>query len=442
MFTNTISGLPAGSYTLVVSDANGHVTVQSITLTEPDPLVADLGPDQSYDFACACATLTPSMTGGCAPFTYAWNTGATTSSIDVCPGLTQNFTVNVTDANGCVATDVITVVKPPASAQLDRYVIMGLGSQDDAVGNNLIVNTGGIGHRGATGKLTIGSNNLVNDWVAGNDVVLGSNNAIGTLYRNFLSQGNGNFIGSDVTPVAIPLTPKVPCFPFFSGGANVSVPTGGTVTLTPGTYSLVNVAGGGTLQLAPGVYQFQMLTTGNNSVITPTTGPAGASDVFIFVNGSLSAGNNNTLNVNVYAKVEVNIGNLTGGLFRGTFIGGNRVTTGNKGQYWLASYCFANLPLCTNRSANDDTPASLTTLNVYPNPSAGEVTVQYTGAVSEDLRLSVTDMLGRELYVRDVKKFLGETEQQLDLRHLTPGMYMVQIRNGETVSNAQFVITR
>ena len=38
-------------------------------------------------------------------------------------------------------------------------------------------------------------------------------------------------------------------------------------------------------------------------------------------------------------------------------------------------------------------------------------TVQYTGAVSEDLRLSVTDMLGRELYVRDVKKFLGETEQ-------------------------------
>jgi hypothetical protein len=213
------------------------------------------------------------------------------------------------------------------------------------------------------------------------------------------------------------------------------------LTLTPGTYSLVNVGGGGTLQLAPGVYQFQMLTTGNNSVITPTTGPGGAGDVFIFVNGSLTAGNNNTLNCNIYAKVEVNIGNLTGGLFRGSFIGGNRVVTGNKGQYWLASYCIANLPLCRNNTPGEQ-QAVAGTLTVYPNPSDGEVTVQYTGAVSEDLRLSVTDMLGRELYVREVKKFLGETEQQLDLRELTPGMYMVQMRNGESVSNAPFVITR
>ena len=79
---------------------------------------------------------------------------------------------------------------------------------------------------------------------------------------------------------------------------------------------------------------------------------------------------------------------------------------------------------------------------MYPNPSEGQLTVVYSGALGESLQLTVRDVLGRTLYERQVNDFLGMTEQSLDLNHLSPGVYTVQVRNGETMSAAQFVITR
>jgi hypothetical protein len=442
MFTNSISGLTAGTYTLVVTDGNGHTTVANITLTEPPVLVADLGPDQSFEFACSCADLLSSTTGGCAPYTYLWNTGSTSSTIQVCPGQTQNFSLTIIDANGCVANDAIAVVKPSLHAQLDRYVFMGLGNLSDDIGNNLVVNSGSIGHRNASGSLLMGNNNLVNDAVSGGSVQIGSNNAIGTLYRNSATLGSGNAIGSTITPIAVPLTAKVPCFPVFSGGPGINVPNNGTQTLVPGTYSLVTVGGGATLNLNPGIYQFAGLNTGNGSTIQSTAGALAAEGVFIFVNGSVATGNNNNLYCNIYSKGAILFGNQTGGLFRGSFIGAARIESGNNGQYWLDAYCPQNLPLCTSKQAGQVVESQETTLGLYPNPGDGLVMVQYTGAINGGLRLSVLDVLGRELYARDVREFMGTTEQQLDLRHLTPGMYLVQVQNGASTSTAQFVITR
>jgi hypothetical protein len=56
-----------------------------------------------------CTTLTPSVTGGSAPYTYAWSTGATTSSIQVCPSSTTTYSVTVTDSEGCSSMSAVTV---------------------------------------------------------------------------------------------------------------------------------------------------------------------------------------------------------------------------------------------------------------------------------------------------------------------------------------------
>lgn len=58
-------------------------------------------------------TLTPTPSGGVGPYTYIWNTGATTSSITVNPTVTTSYWVTVTD--DCLnqsATDTITVMVP------------------------------------------------------------------------------------------------------------------------------------------------------------------------------------------------------------------------------------------------------------------------------------------------------------------------------------------
>ena len=54
-------------------------------------------------------TLTAIATGSNSPYQYLWSNGATSSTIKVSPEATQNYSVTVTDKNGCTATATTTV---------------------------------------------------------------------------------------------------------------------------------------------------------------------------------------------------------------------------------------------------------------------------------------------------------------------------------------------
>lgn len=99
-----ISGLSAGTYTFTVADAV-CTFADTITLIEPAQLTVNV-PD-STTFTCNVsgniAGLRSVVAGGTTPYTYLWTNGATTANIG---GLAAgNYSVQVTDANGCVASD-------------------------------------------------------------------------------------------------------------------------------------------------------------------------------------------------------------------------------------------------------------------------------------------------------------------------------------------------
>ncbi|TAL60662.1 MAG: T9SS type A sorting domain-containing protein [Bacteroidetes bacterium] len=79
-----------------------------------NPLVANAGPDASICIG-GCVTLgaSPAATGGTIPYTYSWNTGATTSSLVVCSSVTATYTLTVLDANNISSKD---------SAKVTAYV--------------------------------------------------------------------------------------------------------------------------------------------------------------------------------------------------------------------------------------------------------------------------------------------------------------------------------
>jgi hypothetical protein len=111
--TAIASGLSAGTYDVTVTDANGCVAYAQVTLDEPPQLVIDAGPNQTVYYGyppAACATLSYSgAAGGVMPYSFEWSTGETTQDITVCPQVSTEYVITITDANNCTATDTVIV---------------------------------------------------------------------------------------------------------------------------------------------------------------------------------------------------------------------------------------------------------------------------------------------------------------------------------------------
>lgn len=96
---NTLTA-PAGSYTLVLTDANGCIlNLGPFNITEPAALGVTASTVDASSSTSADGSATLSVTGGTSPYTYVWPGGGNQSSYsNLLPG---NYTVLVTDANGC-----------------------------------------------------------------------------------------------------------------------------------------------------------------------------------------------------------------------------------------------------------------------------------------------------------------------------------------------------
>ena len=107
--TQTITVGP-GSYWVQASDsANCTTFSDTIHIIGPSSASIDLGSD--IDLCLGEQTyLTPTVVGGTGPFNYNWNTGQFGPTIIAGGG---NYTVTVTDANGCQSSDDVVVTAHP-----------------------------------------------------------------------------------------------------------------------------------------------------------------------------------------------------------------------------------------------------------------------------------------------------------------------------------------
>ena len=108
-------GLPAGTYYLSVTDANGCAAADSFVIAEPPPLTLDL---QGVDPTCGDApddgTAVASVDGGTPPYRYAWPNGVDVADDGrLATGLTGGtYALTVTDDRGCSVTEEVTLVNP------------------------------------------------------------------------------------------------------------------------------------------------------------------------------------------------------------------------------------------------------------------------------------------------------------------------------------------
>jgi len=105
----SISGLSAGPYQIMVTDAGGCVAAQTINVNQPNLLSLTTSPTPA---GCGKSDGGASVNifGGVKPFNYKWSTGNTTSSIsNVAAG---SYTVTVSDSNGCSTAITASVTNP------------------------------------------------------------------------------------------------------------------------------------------------------------------------------------------------------------------------------------------------------------------------------------------------------------------------------------------
>lgn len=142
-----IGGVSAGSYQIVVTDANNFQTVIQATVDEPAALSLELSSSSFgvYGVSCASAadgSITAAVSGGTAPYTYEWSNGGL--SAEVANLAEGTYELVVTDANGCTATASTSLSAPlPVSAEM----VVASPVCDDANGGTVSVEsiTGGTG---------------------------------------------------------------------------------------------------------------------------------------------------------------------------------------------------------------------------------------------------------------------------------------------------------
>ena len=109
---NPLSSLGAGTYQVLVTDANGCTYNDSASLGQPPLLSAVL--DSTYPTKCfgdANGRAVISITGGTKPYTIVWtgSTSADTVATDLAAGA---HTVTITDAHGCSTTVNLNITQP------------------------------------------------------------------------------------------------------------------------------------------------------------------------------------------------------------------------------------------------------------------------------------------------------------------------------------------
>lgn len=109
--TSTINGLPVGNYSVMVTDAIGCRSTGSISITQPTPLNANVTFTNVSCNGSANGAINVNVSGGTTPYTYSW--GTTPGSGPTVSGLAAgSYTSTITDANGCILTQTISITQP------------------------------------------------------------------------------------------------------------------------------------------------------------------------------------------------------------------------------------------------------------------------------------------------------------------------------------------
>ncbi|MEZ4986531.1 MAG: gliding motility-associated C-terminal domain-containing protein [Saprospiraceae bacterium] len=107
---NTLSSLGAGAYAYTVTDAQGCVLTQSATVEQASTLRVTSEQEDILCNSAATGHITPQVSGGQPPYTFAWSNGSDSAVLAGIPA--GDYSLTVTDDYGCQVFQQYNITQP------------------------------------------------------------------------------------------------------------------------------------------------------------------------------------------------------------------------------------------------------------------------------------------------------------------------------------------
>ena len=402
--TQEINVTDSDTYGVTVTDANNcSATALSIVVINDNPIVTITGN------ITICEGETTNLIGS-GTGDYEWSNAETTTAISVTPTIDTDYSLTVTDANGCSATDEVTVVvnaNPVAS-------ITGDLTPCSTTGTTLTAD-GGVDYEWNTGAVTAAIN--VTPQLA-------------TVYSVTVTAQNGCTDAESVTiaPVAGPTA---------SAGSDVGVCEGGVITI---------FGGGGT------TYEWSTGATTSNLTVSPLTNttytltvsdPNGCTDsdeITVFVSPAPSV--SLSIATDVFCTTddaETLSASPSGGTLSGTGVTGGDFDPAVAGEgSFILTYTFTDVNQCTavadvsvavqTCSSVEELVKALESASVYPNPFMNQINISFVSKDANDVDVRLFDVLGKQIVNETMQVVRGENVLTLSPNaQLAGGVYYLQL---------------
>jgi len=160
--TDSLIGIGAGTYFVIVEDVNFCVTTGTYVINEPDVIDISFNSTSLTCYSDQNGTITPTVIGGTAPYTYLWDDNNSTTS-EILSGIGGGtYSVTVTDANNCTLTGSEMINSPNPFVIFKSVIPVSCnGNSTGSIDNTVSGGTAPYTFEWSTGETTEDLGNLV-----------------------------------------------------------------------------------------------------------------------------------------------------------------------------------------------------------------------------------------------------------------------------------------
>ncbi len=434
------SNLPAGTYAVRVRDDNGCTDEVSVDITQPSA-----GISTAVDVSNVLCT---GQSNGSATVTAAGGTGAYQYSSD---GVTYQgsnvltdlgvgtHVIYTMDANGCINTDTITVNEPTDPLFIDAVNATPVNCHGDANGILTVLASGGTApyQYSIDGGATYQSSSTFNGLAA-------------ATYVLSVQDANGCTAGDTVdidTPAPLALDVTDTSNPNCEGQATGSITVAGSGGTTPYEYSL----NGGTPQSSG---TFSNIPSGTYTItITDQKGCTVVETVTLDANNPLPDAAFTT--VTAAGTVAFNNQTTDATSYSWNFDDGGTSTDENPVHTYTESGVYTVYMIATNNCGSDTAVVTLiinvtgieeadgSFLNIYPNPTHGEFTIEYQAVDNiGKFEVRVVTIDGKLLH-QEADNVVGSSYlKRFDKSEFSTGVYVIEVLTDTGVYHERLIIEK